>query len=286
MMASRIGSFIAITALYLAFCAGFTFAQSAGNLSALIKSSDAEQRRTAIYLLRLDCRPDSVRPVVFLANDPLPIVRASAAPLFACLPTQEAEPLLAQLLTDESSFVRKEAAYAFSKFTDSRESLALISAFGRETDPEVKAAIVVSLGAIGGQEAVHLLVRLLQKRPNLESSFLLAAAARSIGQIAQRLSTGCFDSTIPQSFLPGKFKNLSRANSLEAVPEFEIAIRPLESIAADERKEYDVRRAAIFSLGTIGSERSLAVVRSAAVSSDPFLSEIAREALVRLGEKP
>lgn len=286
MVAVRAIKRIALTILSVALFAQFAVAQKALNQTPSISSPDPEERRSAIYLLRLDCRPDSARTAAFLANDPLPVIRASVAPLLACLSPAEAEPLLVKLLADESPFVRKEAAYAFSDLMEPVGSASLISAFARESDAEVRAAIVISIGVVGSFDALNLLIKVLEDRSKRENEFLRAASARSIGQIAQRLSTGRFDRTQPQSFLPEKFKNLKPTNALEAFPVFESALPPLEAAALDRGEDYDVRRAAVFSLGAIGSNRSLAVVRAAAASSDPFLSEIAREALIRLGAKP
>lgn len=277
---------IALTILSVVLCAQLAIAQKSLNQTPSITSADPEERRSAIYLLRLDCRPESARSAVVLANDPLPVVRASVAPLLACLPPAEAESHLVKLLADESPFVRKEAAYAFSDLTEPVGSAFLISAFARESDAEVRAAIITSIGAVGSSDALNLLIRILENRSKKETEFLRAAAARSIGQIAQRLSTGRFDRAQPQSFLPEKFKNLKPTNALEAFPVFANAVPPLEAAALDRSEDFEIRRAAVFSLGAIGSNRSLAVVRSAAASSDPFLSQIAHEALVRLGEKP
>ncbi|MFN3418472.1 MAG: HEAT repeat domain-containing protein [Pyrinomonadaceae bacterium] len=261
-------------------------AQTAGSLSASIDSPDPEARRTAIYRLRLDCQPASIRPAIILADDRLPVVRASAAPLFACLPPSEAEPVLARLLSDKVPFVRKEAAYAFGLAAEPFGSETLIAAFNRESDMEVKSAIIVSLGITGKPDSFSLLVNVLQNPPTDDNRFLRRSAARSIGQIAQRLATGNFDRTTPESFLPDKYLNLKPVRAGIRFPVLNNAVPVLERIAMAENEDDDTRREAIFALGIIGSDQSVAAIKRAYSSSDPFLSQIARESLFRSGFIP
>lgn len=260
-------------------------AQSEDGALSLLSSTDIEKRRTAIYLLRLDCRPEIVRRAIPLARDEAAIIRASAAPLFACLRPVEAEPILSRLLADDNAFVRKEAAYAFSYFAEPTGSALLTSAFAREKDPEVKSAIAFSLGIVGDLDSIPLLQSILQSGP-VSDEFLRRSAARSIGQIAQRLAAGSFDRVTPRSFLPEKCNKPDVVRAAERLPSLLAVVPTLENIANNTTESEDVRREAVFALGIIGSERAVASLRRALSSPDPILSQVAREALLRLAIAP
>jgi HEAT repeat protein len=110
----------------------------------------------------------------------------------------------------------------------------------------VRAAAVVALGEIADETAVVPLVQTLTSTKKA-NGFVLRAAAVALGKIKSRASTAALIATLSNEKLPS-----------------------------------DVRREAARSLGNIGDPAATAALKAASTSEDPFLAEIAFEALKKL----
>ncbi|HYE65350.1 MAG TPA: HEAT repeat domain-containing protein, partial [Pyrinomonadaceae bacterium] len=153
----------------------------------------------------------------------------------------------------------QETAYALGK-TRSRTAVpALVNALN-DRRPGVRGAAAVALGQIGDESSViplaevlvrrarrsGLLNRLRRARAN-ENEFVLRAAAVALGQIGSRA-----------------------------------AVPALIGILMDVDADSDVRREAARSLGTIGDTAAVTALRSVLTASDPYLSQIAHESLLKI----
>lgn len=225
-----------------------------------LSSSETEERRDAVMRLGSMKRPESSRVASLALRDPASIVRATSARAVLALPADEAAAALLPLLQDRDEFVRQETAYALGE-TRSRQAVApLVTLLEKEKQDGVRGAVAVALGQIGDEAAVIPLAELLDRRvaaPGLlnrlrrkkkdENEFVRRAAAHSLGQIGSRAS-----------------------------------IPALVGILEDERAPDDVRREAANSLGLIGDTAAVPALRASLTSSDPYLSRIAYDALLRI----
>jgi HEAT repeat protein len=146
---------------------------------------------------------------------------------------------------------------------------------------EVRTAAAVGLGTAGDVGAVERLLKVLRTRPREDDEFLRRSAARSIGQIAQRQQAGVAQAVTPQNFLPDKFKDLGPQN-VPTTPGFGSAIDVLVNVLRNGSESDDARREAAYALGAIGDAKAASALRSFTTSSDPYLAEIAREALLTI----
>lgn len=230
------------------------------NLRARLSSADTEERREAVVRLGAMARPDSSRAALPALKDAAVIVRATAARAILSLPAEEAAAALLPLLADKNEFVRREAAYALGE-TRSRTAVeALATALARDKEAGVRGAAAVALGQIGDERAVPVLTEAIGRRiartgllnritfrRTEENEFVRRASAVALGQLKSRAS-----------------------------------VPALISALANERAGDDVRREAARALGLIGDPSALPTLRSALATRDPYLSEIAAEAIRRL----
>ncbi len=77
-----------------------------------LSSSDQEERRDALMRLGTMRLPEASSAAVPALQDPLPIVRATAAKAILSIGADQSAGLLIPLLKDKDEFVRREAAYA------------------------------------------------------------------------------------------------------------------------------------------------------------------------------
>ena len=216
-----------------------------------LNSTDVEERRDALMRLGSLKRPDASRIAAGGLNDVAPIVRVTAMRAISALPQAEATTLLIPLLQDKSEFVRREAAYGLG-LTHSRAAAAgLVNVLLTDKDAGVRGAAAVALGDIGDESAVQPLSQVLtgraekKKKSNTgENQFVMRSAARSLGQIRSRSSVDVLIATL-----------------------------------ANEANDNDVRREAATALGLIGDPSAGPALQTAFASTDPYLSEAAREAL-------
>ncbi|HEV2803266.1 MAG TPA: HEAT repeat domain-containing protein [Pyrinomonadaceae bacterium] len=229
-------------------------------LRARLSSADTEERREAVTRLGAMARPDSSRAALPALKDPAVIVRATAARAILSLPAGEAAAALLPLLADKDEFVRREAAYALGQ-TRSRAAVeALATALARDKEAGVRGAAAVALGQIGDERAVPVLTEAIGRRiartgflnritfrRTEENEFVRRASAVALGQLKSRA-----------------------------------AVPALISALANERAGDDVRREAARALGLIGDPSAIPTLRVVLAARDPYLSEIAAEAIRRL----
>ena len=130
--------------------------------------------------------------------------------------------------------------------------------------------------------AIESLLGVLKSRPREEDEFLRRSAARSIGQVAQKGLTGDSSVLTPQNFLPDKFKDLGPANESASRPGFSTAVDVLVGVLRNTSESDDTRREAAFSLGAIGDAKAVTVLEAYTAAADPYLAEIAHEALLKI----
>ncbi|MBA2335045.1 MAG: HEAT repeat domain-containing protein [Pyrinomonadaceae bacterium] len=255
------------------------------SLSSQIASGSIEQKREALFQIRNLQTEQASRLAVPALTDSNEIVRATAASSVIFLPEVEAAAVLISLLRDKAEFVRREAAYALGKVGNANAISSLLQTLQKDKILEVRTASAVALGMIGDASAVPALTTILQARPREEDEFLRRSAARSIGQIAQIIRTGKRRVLTPQNFLAEKFKNIESpitGNLIEKYPVFRASISVLVSTLQNKAEADDTRREAAFSLGAIGDDSAISVLRANLTSDDPYLVEISKEALAKL----
>lgn len=221
---------------------------------------DVEERRDAVQRLGALARPESSRAAAVALRDSAAIVRATAARAVLSLPAVEAQALLRPLLQDKDEFVRREAAYALGATKIPAAVGPLVIVLARDKSAAVRGAAAVALGQIGDAAAAPQLAQSLNARirgtgfisritrsRTDEDEFVRRSAAVALGQIGSR----------------------------EAVP-------ALISALSNERAGDDVRREAARALGLIGDPSAVAALRAVLTARDPYLSQIAQEALRKL----
>ena len=223
-----------------------------------LASSDVEERRDAVMRLGNLHVADASRAAVPALSDVSPIVRATAAKAILSLDANESVSVLLPLLKDKDEFVRREAAYALGRTRSRSATAALSERLLTDKEDGVRAAAAVALGNIGDEAAVVTLANTLapefsergsSKRKREQNVFVLRAAAVSLGQIGSRAGTPA-----------------------------------LIAVLTNEKLDSDVRREAARSLGRIGDPAAAPALRTASMAADPFLSQIAHEALRKLGQ--
>jgi len=230
---------------------------------ARLSSSDVEERRDAVARLGAMARQDSSRVAALALNDAAVIVRATAARAVLSLPANEAAAALLPLLRDKNEFVRRETAYALGQ-TRSRTAVeALATALARDKEAGVRGAAAVALGQVGDESATPQLTEALGRRI-ARSGFLNRITFRKTeeNEFVRRSATVA----------------LGQMKSRAAVP-------ALISALQNERAGDDVRREAARALGLIGDTSAIPTLRAALAARDPYLSQIAAEALRKL-EQP
>ncbi|HSE15567.1 MAG TPA: HEAT repeat domain-containing protein [Pyrinomonadaceae bacterium] len=221
-----------------------------------LNSSDAEERRDAVLRLGSLRLPAASRAALPALNDASPIVRATAAKSILSIGAEESVSSLLPLLNDKDEFVRRETAYALGLTRSRAATSALSGRLLNDKEDGVRAAAAVALGEIADEAAVVALVGTLapelsapanKKRKREVNVFVLRAAASALGQIKSRAGTAA-----------------------------------LISVLSNEKLPSDVRRESARSLGLIGDRSAELALRAAATAPDPYLAQIAAEALKKL----
>ncbi|HEX8423556.1 MAG TPA: HEAT repeat domain-containing protein [Pyrinomonadaceae bacterium] len=228
---------------------------------ARLASADVEERREAVMRLGAMARADSSRVAVAALKDAAVIVRATATRAVLSLPAEEAAAALLPLLADKNEFVRRETAYALGETRSRAAVVALATALARDKEAGVRGAAAVALGQIGDASAVPILTEAIGRRiarsgflnritfrRTEENEFVRRSAAVALGQIKSRA-----------------------------------AVPALIGALANERAGDDVRREAARALGLIGDPAAIPTLQRAVLTArDPYLTEIATEALRKL----
>jgi HEAT repeat protein len=258
--------------LICAFCAFFcvllsvALAQDTRNLTPTqiaiqdqqqrLNSSDSEERRDALMRLGSMRLAAASRAALPALKDTEPIIRATAVKSILSLSPEESVAYLLPLLNDKDEFVRRETAYALGMTHSRAATAALSDRLLNDKEDGVRAAAAIALGQIADEAAVAALVGTLapelvapanKKRKREANVFVLRAAASALGQIRSRAGTAALIAALSNEKLPS-----------------------------------DVRRESARSLGLIGDPSAADALKSASMSSDPYLSAIASEALKKL----
>jgi len=225
---------------------------------------------------------EASRIAVAAFRDDEPIVRATAASSVLFLPKSEAAAALLPLLNDKDEFVRREVAYALGEVGNASAAAPLEKRLQSDKSAEVRTAAAVALGKVGDPQTVDSLLAVLDARPVEDNEMIRRAAARSLGQIAQIMRSGKVQVLTPQNFLPEKYKDIDRTPSPDLLSHFTNAIKKLTNVLDSTSEADDTRREAAFALGAIGDPSAAAVLSKYTSSPDPYLAEIAKEALLKL----
>jgi HEAT repeat protein len=225
-----------------------------------LSSSDEEERRDAVMKLGGMRLAAASRVVLSALNDASPTIRATAAKAILSIGVDESVAALIPLLSDKDEFVRREAAYALGLTRNRKATEALTERLLNDKEDSVRAAAAVALGQIADEAATVALVGTLApelsapskktKKKQEQNAFVLRAAASALGQIRSRAGTAA-----------------------------------LVSVLNNEKLPNDVRREAARSLGMIGDPVATEALKAASTAADPYLSEIAYEALRKLGHR-
>ncbi len=221
-----------------------------------LTSGDVEERRDAVMRLGNFHLVEASRAAMPALSDPSPIVRATAAKAVLSAEPEHAVASLLPLLKDKDEFVRREATYALGRTHSRTATAALSERLLNDKEAGVRGAAAVALGDIRDEAGVISLVGVLApqlsargsgKRKREENVFVLRAAAAALGQIKSRAGTAA-----------------------------------LVSVMSNEKFDSDVRREAARSLGLIGDPSATSALRTVSMSSDPYLSQLASQALKRV----
>jgi HEAT repeat protein len=259
------------------------YSQDLGQLAARLRSGNSEEKRTVLMELRGLRSDEASRIAATALSDDDAIVRATAASAVLFLPKPEAAAALLPLLSDKDDFVRREAVSALGEVGDPIAAGPLAKSLNSDKSAEVRTAAAVALGKVGDLTAVTSLLAILNAVPKEETEMIRRAAARSIGQIAQIMRSGRVRVVTPQNFLPEKYKDIDARPSPDLLSHFTNAVKRLTQVLESSSEADDTRREAAFALGAIGDPSSVAVLQKYLASSDPYLAEIAKEALLKLG---
>jgi HEAT repeat protein len=253
-------SFLATLAMFSISASAPVFAQGNDRLTPLqrrieqqkqrLSSSEVEERRDALMKLSSMKHADASRAAAAALNDPEPIVRGTAAHALTSLRAADAVGLLTPLLKDKLEFVRREVASAMGETRSRLASPPLLELLGLEKEVSVRAAAVMALGQIRDESVVPALTQILsgisptKKSKKPEDEFVMRSAAQALGQIRSRAGVSVLITTL-----------------------------------TNETGPIEVRRVAAEALGLIGDPAATLALQAAVASSDPYLSETAREAL-------
>ncbi len=247
-----------------------------------IASGPLEAKRSALFEIRNLRVPAASLLAVPALADKDEIVRATAASSVVFMPGSDAAQVLSPLLRDRAEFVRREAAYALGKTDSDQAVVSLLNASRNEKVMEVRTAIAIALGELGG--GLEHFISILQKAPDEDEEFLRRSAARGIGQVARKMNGLNTDVLTPKNFLPEKLKEIDPSKYPNRnFQQFANVVPMLIQVLSSNRESDDTRREAAFALGEIGDSKAVPILQAYAASADTYLAEIVREALLKLG---
>ncbi|MBK9438257.1 MAG: HEAT repeat domain-containing protein [Chloracidobacterium sp.] len=263
------------------------YSQSIDQLSDQIATGSSEQKRNGLAQLRNIQSAPASRVAAQALKDPDELVRSTAIGAVIYLPISEATTMIVPLLSDKAEFVRREAAYALGELSsvDAVDPLSLL--VRKDRAPIVRAAAAAALGRIGSESGLETLMAVMQRRPSPKDAFLRRAAARSLGQIAERSRFGNvldnLTTNTPADFLPEKYKQIvATPDTPKASPIYRGVLDILLKASANGKETDDTRREIAFALGSIGDAAAIPFLRSNIGSTDIYLGEICREALLKI----
>jgi len=228
-----------------------------------LESAETEERRDAVTRLGSMRHPAASRAALPALHDPSAIVRATSAAAVLSLPASESVGYLVPLLADKDEFVRREVAFALGKTHNQMAAQPLIERLTSDKQNSVRGAAAVALGELKEAAATVSLAEILspgvasatarsgKKSKKEKDLFLLRAAARSLGQIGNR-----------------------------------VGVPALVAALQDEQTSDDVRRESAIALGLIGDATAIPALLTVVSARDPYLAEAAREAIRKIESQP
>ncbi len=257
-------------------------AQDAKTFAEAIRGGTSEQQRDALFELKKIATADASAIALPALKSSDELVRATAASAVIWLPANEAVNALLPLLDDESEFVRREASLALGKVGDASAAASLIQVIKTEKILEVKNAAIIALGNIGDTSAMNPLVGILSKKPKADAEFTRRSAARSIGQIAAKVNNDVKPTVTPKNFLPLKYKEIDPEKDIaDRSQYFTNAVPVLLKVLNNKKEAFDTRRESAAALGFIHDPASLSAIKTCSQSTDPYLAEICKEAVLQ-----
>ena len=250
-----------------------------------IKNGSIDEKREALYQIKLLKSAEFSLLAALALKDANEIVRATAAGAIIYLPEEEALKYLQPQLKYKSLLVKKETLYSIGKIHSNLSAEILIEFLRREKNIELKSAAAKALGEIGDIASLEFLSGLLAKKRKDKEDFFRRSITRSIGQIAQFEQVGKSYSATPERFLAESYQNfvnLKHRDLSESNPMFRKAARILMLILQNPQENNDVKREAAYTLGVIGDQSAIEVLRQNLSSEDYFLVQICRESLFKL----
>jgi HEAT repeat protein len=215
-------------------------------------SSSDEDRRDALMRLGSMHLAEASRAALPGLTDPSAMVRVTAAKAILSLSPSESVQVLIPLLGDKDEFVRRETSYALGLTRSKNATAALVERLLQDKEDGVRGAAAVALGQIADESAVVSLSTVLtgqakRKGKQERNEFVLRATAEALGKI----------------------------RSLAGAPALIAAV-------TNEKLSSDIRREAARALGVIGDPGAVPALMQAAMSSDPYLSVAAYDALKKI----
>lgn len=187
-----------------------------------------------------------------LRKDASPVVRALAArALEVCGDRRAAEPLMSALGEEREIAVRKAIIYAFARHPSPQAAAHLIPLL-KDKQPDIRGSAAFALAEIRDPASATALLDLIKGRRKDEDAFARAQAIRGLGLIGDRTATDSLLTALKKDDSP------------------------------------DVRREAARALGRIATGqdvKTIEALRAAQLSSDPYLTGIATEAIAAINTR-
>ncbi len=246
MRAARLVACAAPGLLSLAACVNF------GSPLGLPKGTYAERLETFARLLRMeDERLYDPLLVGRAVASPDPWLRAKTALAAGRLRTPEASPYLPVLLRDDDPVVRRAAAFGTGLGGD-RRLVRFLAAALEDPDPETASEAALALGRLGGPEAAHALVSVLEGRPRDGAAAARALFGSGEPEAVRALLPLSDDVGVPAGVRRAAVYALARQPRPEALPAVEAVLRRDEGDEDPEALAWAARAA-----GLLGDERAI-----------------------------
>jgi len=247
--------------LVLVFAAGLACGQDLNHFRTVLESDNTEAKRNVLLQIRELKNEDASRIATKALSDRNEMIRATGASSLLGLPSAEAVTVLKPLLKDRSPFVRTEAAFALGRVGDVTAVQPLVGMLQKDGAKEARAAAAISLGKIGDISALGPLTDVFRKSPVEDNEFIRRSAARSIGEIGERV----------------------RANGGKGdLTSFQAAVQAMIKALNNSKETDDTRREAAFALGAIGDRDAIPTLTSHLNSPDYYLAEICKKAIAAI----
>ncbi len=258
-------------------------------IAAVATQSEVTQRLAG--LIRADflraTEADRPKALLTLLEDDLPAIRELALDLVNTWITDRKEigadirSRLGELIDDPEVAIRRRASKMVGDLRLTAEASRVAAAIERETDPEVRAALIDAAGRLDDRTFVEILI----PRLNDDSAIVVSAAAGALSNLARRGFGKAEDIEAVSTALAGRLSSAPRTDELRARLLAAMSVVASESLRAiiiaelDESRPAATRCAAMRALGAYRDARGAAEVRTWTETADPALRLAAVEAL-------